>query len=293
MSQPSSQTFALTAGQRAEFLETGVVRVPGAIPSASIEAMADRIWGVFTRQLGFLRDRPDTWTAEPGATGAIHKRLLQMSHAGVFDGMLGPNVRGLLDDFFGGRGWRPPRLPPRPLGLVFPTATGWNVPTRHWHLDRFEADQSRSIGVADRPWPGYVRAFAYLDVVEAGGGGTVYVAGSHRAATLVVADARRGSERVPSAKIVQRLKGESAWIADLCSKGEEDAGRINRFMHADAEFRGVPLRVAEMTGRPGEVILWHPNLLHTAPSGNARDRPRLVLSVTIEANEEADGGGVS
>lgn len=94
-------------------------------------------------------------------------------------------------------------------------------------------------------------------------------------------------ERIPSAKLVDNLKGQSAWVGELCSKGEEDEGRVQRFMHEGADFRGVPLRVAEMTGDPGDVILWRPNLIHTAARANNRNTPRLVLSATVDADREA------
>ncbi|MFI4973657.1 MAG: phytanoyl-CoA dioxygenase family protein [Caulobacterales bacterium] len=273
-------SFTLTPEQRHQFLEDGLVRVPGAVPAEAVEAMADRIWAALARQLGALRDQPQTWTHEG------QPQLKQMSHAGVFAAMFSPGVRALLDDFFGERGWRPPpKFEPRPLGVIFPTpGRPWNVPTRHWHLDRVGSDPTRPADVADRPWPGCVRLFACLGAVEPGGGGTFYVSGSHRAVNLVVSEMRATQDRIPSAMIVKRLKRDSPWIADLCSKGEEKPGRVERFMHEGAEFRGVPLRVAEMTGQPGDLILWQPNLLHTYSPANCLSTPLLVLSATIDAN---------
>ena len=275
-------TLTLTPGQRHQFLEDGLIRVPGAVPAEAVAAMADRIWAALARQLHALRDRPETWTHEG------RPQWKEMARAGVFAAMWSPGVRTLLDDFFGERSWHAPQpFEPRPLGVKFPTPERrWNVPTRNWHLDRVESELTA--GVADRPWPGCVRVFAYLGAVEAGGGGTFYVSGSHRAVNSVVTEMRTTRDRIASAKIVKKLKGESPWIADLCSRGEEEEGRVTRFMHEGAEFRGIPLRVAEMTGQPGDVILWHPNLLHTYSPANCRNTPRLVLSVTIDAKD--DGG---
>jgi ectoine hydroxylase-related dioxygenase (phytanoyl-CoA dioxygenase family) len=87
--------------------------------------------------------------------------------------------------------------------------------------------------------------------------------------------------------MVRRLKGESSWFAELCSKGEAGPGREARFMHEGSELRGVPVRVAEMTGEAGDILLWHPNLLHALSPANCRNAPRLVLSVTIDANRDA------
>ena len=92
-----------------------------------------------------------------------------------------------------------------------------------------------------------------------------------------------------SGRLVGRLQGESDWFAALCSKGEEDPGRVGRFMREGATFRDIPVRVAEMTGEPGDVLMWHPDLLHAAPSSNRRQAPRLILSTTIAAADAADG----
>ena len=274
-----AHTLTLTPEQRDRFLADGAVRVPGAIPEEAVEAMAARVWKALERQLGVVWDRPETWTRDG------QPQLNEMGRAGVFAAALSPGVRALLDDFFGERGWRlPAPYEPRPLGVIFPTPERqWNVPTLSWHLDRVENFPNRPAGVADRPWPGCVRLFAYLGVVEPGGGGTFYVSGSHRAVNLLAAEMRPALERIPSARLVAKLKAQSAWVAELCSKGKEDEGRVRRFMHEGADFRGVPLRVAEMTGQPGDVILWHPNVLHTCSRANSTRAPRLVLSATIDA----------
>lgn len=282
-----TRNLTLSPEQRDLFLADGAVRVPGAIPEEAVEAMVARIWAALARQLGAVRDRPETWIPHGQA------QLNEMGRAGVFAAVLSPGVRALLDDFFGGRGWRlAAPYEPRPLGVRFPTPERrWNVPTRSWHLDRVENfDRTRPAGVADRPWPGCVRLFACLGVVEPSGGGTVYVSGSHRAVSLLAAEMRPARERIPSARLVEKLKAQSAWIAELCSKREEDEGRVRRFMREGADVRGVPLRVAEMTGGPGDVILWRPNLLHTYSPANTGSTPRLVLSATIDA--DADGGSL-
>jgi hypothetical protein len=261
------QTFKLTEQQRREFVEQGLTRVAGAIAEDVIDAMAARIQAAIERHGG----APQSW------------QLTQMANAGVFAPMLSPGLGAVLEDFFGGP-WNPPALAPRPLGLTFPTPDRpWNVPTLHWHLDRVGAAPPRPADAADRDWPACVRVFACLQDVEPGGAGTVYVAGSHRAVNHVVAEMRETRERIPSAAIVKRLKGESSWIADLCSRGEETPGRVERFMDDGTTFRQTPLRVAEMTGQRGDVILWHPNLLHTFSPANARSTPRMALSVTIDA----------
>jgi hypothetical protein len=57
-----SRPFTLTPEARAEFLERGMLHIPGLIPAADAPAMADRLWEACARRHGALPGRPDTWT---------------------------------------------------------------------------------------------------------------------------------------------------------------------------------------------------------------------------------------
>jgi hypothetical protein len=263
--------FSLSPEQRRQFVEDGFTRVSGAVALDAVEVMAARLWRTLERQLGAVRDQPETWPADE------QPELKQMGRSGVFAPMLSPDVRALLDDFFGAHGWSPPRLPPGVLAIRWPTPErSWNVPTRLWHLD---------FGARHAPWPACVRLFLCLAAVESRGGGTFYVAGSHRVVGAIAPEIGRDHG---SARMVRRLRGESPWFAELFSKGEAQPGRVERFMQEGSDLRGLPVRVAEMTGEAGDILVWHPNLLHALSPANRRNTPRLVLSVTIDANPEGE-----
>jgi hypothetical protein len=51
-------------------------------------------------------------------------------------------------------------------------------------------------------------------------------------------------------------------------------------MHAGAVLDGVPLRVAELLGEPGDVTLMHPWAFH-APSANCGTGPRMMVSHSL------------
>ena len=51
-------------------------------------------------------------------------------------------------------------------------------------------------------------------------------------------------------------------------------------MAEGAVVGGVAVRVDEMTGEAGDLILMHPAVLH-ASAPNARERPRLALAATV------------
>jgi hypothetical protein len=48
-------------------------------------------------------------------------------------------------------------------------------------------------------------------------------------------------------------------------------------MEAGSELDGVQVRVGEMLGEPGDVILMHPLILH-APTPNVLATPRMMLT---------------
>jgi hypothetical protein len=51
---------------------------------------------------------------------------------------------------------------------------------------------------------------------------------------------------------------------------------VQRFMIEEGQARGLSVRVVEMTGDPGDVVVMHPFVLHT-PAANALDTPRMML----------------
>jgi hypothetical protein len=113
--------------------------------------------------------------------------------------------------------------------------------------------------------------------VEAGGGGTLQLAGSHR---LV----ERYLEGVPPEKreykrVRDGFLRSHPWLRAL-STADDDPDRNARFMGGDADIDGLPARVVECTGRAGDVYLTHPWVMHCiAP--NARSEPRLMKTGAI------------
>jgi hypothetical protein len=56
--------------------------------------------------------------------------------------------------------------------------------------------------------------------------------------------------------------------------------RVAHFLGAAHAADGIPLRVAELIGEPGDAILCHPLLLHVA-SHDVGDAPRFMRSQRI------------
>lgn len=250
---------------RDRFLADGVITLPGLIPRADAERMAGRLWAALEARYGTVRDRPETWTGERAW------KLGEVRKAGAFAPMFSEGLAAVLDEFFGEGRWTPPARPGQPL-VTFPTpGAAWTVPHQSWHLDMPPGTQLA-------PWPDHVRIFTFLADLEPGGGGTVYVAGSHRPAMAALA-AMRGERVATSAAVAVALRAASPWVADLCAPGDP-AARVRRFMREGGMLDGVPLKVGEMTGAAGDVVLMHPGVLH-AGAPNAWTTPRLMLTETV------------
>jgi ectoine hydroxylase-related dioxygenase (phytanoyl-CoA dioxygenase family) len=143
----------------------------------------------------------------------------------------------------------------------------WDLPSSNWHLDLPASHRSSGLTT--------VRIFTCLAKLPPGGGGTVFVVGSHRLVQNLVCE----GERLPSPETRKRLIRAYPWVKALCSRNEK-ANRVQRFMSGATVVEGVKLRVVEMTGESGDVILAHPMILH-ATAKNCSSMPRFALSATV------------
>jgi ectoine hydroxylase-related dioxygenase (phytanoyl-CoA dioxygenase family) len=137
-----------------------------------------------------------------------------------------------------------------------PNAGRWTLPAG-WHTDcpRLASGQ-----------PPGVQLFSFLDPVEPRGGAPLVVTGSHR----LLNDGR--ALRVQA---VNRELGRTPFFRDLFlgrtpAPGQADPLPMGRV--AD-----VRLKVAELTGRPGDVWLIDLRVLHAA-APNASHRPRMMVT---------------
>lgn len=234
----------LTEAELATYARDGVVRLSGMIPAGDIEAMRVAVW----RKL----DARPARAARPSKLTARN---------GEFDAIGSPALRALLDSLLGE--WDEPARWGLPLVAFHTGQAAWDVPHENWHIDLGGLPGDYSLA----------RFFVVLEPARPGGGGTGYVAGSHR--LLAALAAREGRFR-SSAQARQKLIAQAPWFADLSSSrlGED---RIQRFMHDGAEIDGVQVRVCEMLGAPGDVILMHPLMLH-APMPNVLATARMMLT---------------
>jgi len=248
----------LTPAQLEEYAASGIVRVPHAVAPAAVEAMLAALWRRLTTRHGAVRDRPKTWTVAHPAQLADKRD--------EFAALASPLVCAVLDQLLGREGWKTPARWGLPL-VTFPGFTeGWDVPHKLWHLD---------LPAAAEP-PRVARFFVLLSDLQPGGGGTGYVAGSHRVLQALARDAGRSLRSGDARRL---LVEREPWFAALFTRRPGEA-RVARFMAQEGQAGGVPVHVGEMTGAAGDAYLMDPMMLHgTMP--NAGSTPRLMLTEWI------------
>jgi hypothetical protein len=252
----------LTTDQHDEFHTTGLLRLEGAFPQATAEAMGDRLWEFLADQHAVDRDERSTWTVE-NPTG-----FQPVTHSGAFRAVGGERLCAALDVLFGAGRWARPRWWGRPL-VTFPGDGPWELPARGWHFDFMPASGGQ------RP----VQFFAFVNQVRPRGGGTLVLTGSHR----LVAPYLGGGEAFRMPRVRASLAAHP-WLRGLWEPGGSgDGDRIQRYMNDGTVIDGVPLRVVELTGEPGDVILMHSDCFHAAAS-NRLTEPRMMLAEMIDPN---------
>lgn len=253
-----SPRAGFTPEQFEQYESEGVVRLPDAVPLPAVESMLAVLWRRLATRHGVARDRPESWNvANPAQLTA---------HTDEFAAMASPQVLGVIDHLLGPGGWTPPPRWGLPLVTLPGFAERWDVPHKLWHLD---------LPATATP-PRVARVFLLLSALNPGGGGTGYVAGSHRVLRDLARDAGHPLRSGDARKL---LTAREPWFEALFTRraGED---RIARFMQPGGSANGTPVRVGEMTGAAGDVYVMDPLILHgTMP--NAGTTPRLMLTEWI------------
>jgi hypothetical protein len=222
--------------------------------------MCQKLWEEIEHKYGFRYGAPQTWES-----GSIHG-LRASERSGAFAAMASPTVCSALDTLFAPDRWEPSPQWGQPL-VTFPSGRSeWNIPHRNWHID---LGTSNIIAPFDT-----VIVFAFLDAVRPRSGGTVVVSGSHQLVRKLARTADDPSA-IRSADASKLLARAHPWLSELWSH-QRGADEIPRFMEGGVTIAGVKLKVIELTGAQGDIIIMHSCVLHTAAM-NCGNQPRLVL----------------
>jgi hypothetical protein len=239
------------------FHDDGYLVVRGAFSPDDAQAMQDEWWSELAEAHGVRRDDRATWRPILGDLKRAKQSPIQQRIATA-------HVRGVVDDLLGAGNWRPPRDWGRAL-VTFPEPGAWDVPTGLWHWDSpcgWHRDALNALFVV-----------SFVGAVAPCSGGTLLLSGSPR--LLMRQDAvLTPEERRSNAATHRDLFDRShPWLMALTGKAPSPADRIAAFMDAGTEIDGVPIRVVELTGEPGDMVFCHPAIVHCgAPNRGAQPR---------------------
>ena len=255
------QTAVLTRSEIDQFHRDGFVALRGAFAREDANAMEDAWWQELSDLYGIRRDDRSTWF-QPARDlrGGKSSPMQTKMHT--------DRVKGALDDLLGEGGWQWPKTWGRAI-VTFPQGGTWDVPgaTALWHWD--SPVQWHRGGMAA------VFAFIFIGTVAPGGGGTSILSGSHRLLSLWEEEMARGARTKDARGEREWLYRKHPWLAGLTGAAPSPADRRGTFMDECVEIGGVTLRVVELTGEPGDMVLCHPTIVHTA-SPNCGTWPRLM-----------------
>ncbi len=252
-----SEPGALTATDIQRFEHDGYVVIRQAFARSDALAMEERWWSELEAAHGVRRHDPSTWRPFAGDLKGAKRDPIQAR-------ILTERVRGVVDDLLGEDAWSPPKDWGRPI-VTFPEPGPWAPPSHFWHWDNpceMYLDRLHGLFVV-----------SFIGEVAPRGGGTLILSGSPR---LVTQQERRmpgGQRRGGAVKPWDRFHASHPWLMALTGKAPSPADRIAEFMETETIVDGVPLRVVELTGEPGDMVFCHPAMVHCgAPNRGAQPR---------------------
>jgi ectoine hydroxylase-related dioxygenase (phytanoyl-CoA dioxygenase family) len=254
-----SQLATLTSSDIQRFERDGYVVVRQAFSHADGLAMERRWWRELEDTHAMRHDDPSSWRQIQGDLKAAKRDPIQAK-------ILTERVRGVFDDLLGKAAWSPPRDWGRPL-VTFPEPGAWEVPARLWHWDNpceLHLDHPRALFVV-----------SFIGPVAPRGGGTLILSGSPR---LLIEQERRIPEsrrHGSGTRLWERFHRSHPWLMALTGLAPSPADRIAAFMDGETIVEGVPLRVVELAGEPGDMVFCHPVMVHCA-APNRGTRPRFM-----------------
>ncbi|MFI4933531.1 MAG: phytanoyl-CoA dioxygenase family protein [Caulobacterales bacterium] len=255
----TSTSTTLSPAEIQQFNDHGYVFVRGAFASDDALAMQDEWWAELTATHGVRRGERATWRQPRGDLKQAKKSPIQAMMATA-------KVLGVIDDLLGAGAWPMPRHWGRVL-TTFPEAGDWFLPTELWHSDSppdWHRDALNGVFVA-----------SFIGEVAPGGGGTLIVSGSHRLLKEHDASLTPDERRSAIRQRIERFYRSHPWLMMLSGRAPSPPDRIGAFMDVATEVGGVPARVVELTGEPGDMVFAHPTIVHSV-APNRGTQPRFM-----------------
>lgn len=262
----------------ADFRSLGVIRLSGAIDPDHIGRCRDAIWRALATSDGVSRDDPSTWSR---ICPTLVKPLAAQPDFALPSQ---PRVRSAIDRLLG-TGWRVPKSG----GSFFmspptPTDTAWTLPRGGWHWDG-RPDLS---GRPAQDGSGGLWIFTPLAPLATRQGGTLLIAGSHRLVRQFYADLPASELHAPTKRQKPRFFKRHPWLALLQQMPSEDEARVAMMAERPFIVDGQELRIVDVHGEPGDVVLMASEMIHTSP-GYVGPGPRMLHVCVVDQDGCGEG----
>jgi len=257
----------LTEQQLDDFNTKGWVHLEEAFPPQEALKIQDFMWEHLNELHSIERHAPDTW---PPLWNGLNKQ----SRHPIYQAVASPRLNAAIGQILGKDQGQ------HPTGggtfLVSPPdeeKAPWDVKSYQWHWDGAPENEIDTLQI--------LNVYTFYSAVEPGGGGTLFIEGSHRLIRTLVQPLGPDRSGLSQKELKCRFVRSHPWLAELTGNAPDQGDRIRRFMQEGAVIDGVPVRVIEATGKPGDAMLLHPSLYHT-PSYNRTDSPRFMRNCGVK-----------
>ncbi|MEM7133738.1 MAG: phytanoyl-CoA dioxygenase family protein [Chloroflexota bacterium] len=244
------------------FEQNGYVYLPKAFSRGDALAIQDSFWSQMQEQ-GIDRDDRSTWPTD------LWPSLKLKDNPSLESRITTPRLCGAINQLLGSNNWH---VPHRWGGYLisFPTgiAQDWELTSQAWHWDDTLINHFGQCNTG-------LFIFTFYSDVQAKGGGTLVVSGSHRLIEQFFHRLSPKDQRLKQKALKRQFAQSQPWLAELTGLTSEYANRTQRFMEETTEVDGVPVKVIEVTGDPGDAYLCHPAIYH-ARSPNHAEVPRFM-----------------
>jgi len=257
--------MSLSPAEIERFEVDGFLVVKGAFARDDALTMQSEWWSELANVYDIRRDDQSTWR-QPARD--LRRAKLSPVQATIAT----PRVRGVIDDLLGPDAW----LTPKHWGRVittFPVGGDWSLPAGLWHWDSpcaWHRDAMNGLLVA-----------IFVGAVETHGGGTLLLAGSHRLLLKQEAALARDGWRGHTKARRELFYRSHPWLMALTGVETSLRDRIASSMENGTTIDGIPIRVVELTGEPGDMVFCHPTLVHCV-SPNHGTQPRFMRIAMLQ-----------
>lgn len=253
------------------FEKRGYLHLKGAFPREAALEMQEFMWSELERKHGFRCDDPATWNLEGWSPDkAPHRwtmlRLNQSKDHPIYKKLAAPRMVSALEEVAGEhaaslkQSWGA-------FTPIFPSRS-----SAPWDL----GDGGEWGCYADPQVPWSMGVNTFFSDVPPRSGGRLLVEGSHRLVRAFHDRLKPGQlldgKHLPVREFCQRYP----FFAELTGKEPDPGDRVRRYMEETTVVDGIELRVVELTGEPGDAVLYNRALISSNAARNLTDAPIFI-----------------